>query len=204
MELSRNDSSTKTNTAFSLLALLLAASAFKDELKNIHLIFPPVSLFTIFIIATVFYGILLALYLILELKDGTFIERRFNAPKYRLVLDHIFLFSLLFIIFFSLAMFIIHVLNFSFGSGAFTVSIGAALGLLLSLRTTYDRYQYKKYLASLSEDARFLKLEILKTENYLATINDKDLRKNIQRDIDGLQREFDRVRVKQPLHPPGP
>lgn len=186
------------------MALLLAAAAFKDELKNVHLIFPPFSLLTIFITVTIFFAILLVLYLILDLTDGTFIEGKFNTQRFQSILDHTFLLSMIILVLFSLASFLIYLLNLSLGLSGLTVSSGLVIAIMLFMRITFDKHQYKKYLASLNEDARWIKMEILKTENYLATINDKDLRKNIQRDIDGLQREFDKVRVKQPLHPPKP
>ena len=90
MENPKYNASTMTSPAFSLLAVLLAAAALKDELKAIHLIFPSISLFAIFVIAAIFIAILLVLYLIIDMKDGTFLESKFNTQKFQAVLNHLF------------------------------------------------------------------------------------------------------------------
>lgn len=189
-----HESNTKTTSAFSLLALLLAAAAFKEELSSVYLPFPHTTLLSVFVIVIVILSLMLVLYLVIDLKHGTILEKRLNTSKLKLVLDHVFLFLIILLIFFAIAEVIIYVLNLTLGyQQAFTLLSSVGLGMLLAIRTIIDKKQYRKYISTLSEKERLIKLQLASAENYLSTIYSEKLRADIKKDITRLEDELKRA-----------
>lgn len=191
METDTHKTNTRINTAFSLLALLLATSAFKEELRSVKLIIPPTDLLMVFTVATIFMAVLLVLYLIIDLKDGTYFEKKLNTKKLKVILDHIFLIFVILIIFFAISMIIISLLNFGVGyQSMITVLSSMVAGIMVSIRTIFDKRQYNKYLSTLSEEERLIKRRIASAKDYLYSINDRRLRADIESDIARLEDEL--------------
>lgn len=185
---------TKTTSAFSLLALLLAAAAFKDELKTLYLPLPHVSLFSVVVTIIILVSILLVLYLIIDLKTGTVLEDRLNTNRLKLVLDHAFLFLVILLIFFVLAEVIIQLLNLTLGYQQVPILISSALaGVLVGIRSVVDKRQYEKYLSTLSEQERLIKLKLLSARSYLSTINSPKLRADIENDVARFEKELSKI-----------
>jgi len=183
------ESNTRTTSAFSLLALLLAAAAFKDELKAIYLPLPHVSLLSVFVVVTILVSTLLVLYLIIDLKTGTVLEQKLNTNRLKLVLDHVFLVILL--AFFVIAEVVIQLLNLTIGYQQVSILISSiTLGAFLGLRTIVDKRQYGKYLNTLTEQERLIKLKIMSARGYLSTINSPRLRYDIESDISRFEKEL--------------
>ena len=185
------ESNTRTTSAFSLLALLLAAAAFKDELKAIYLPLPHVSLLSVFVVVTILVSTLLVLYLIIDLKTGTVLEQKLNTNRLKLVLDHVFLFLVILLAFFVIAEVVIQLLNLTIGYQQVSILISSiTLGAFLGLRTIVDKRQYGKYLNTLTEQERLIKLKIMSARGYLSTINSPRLRYDIESDISRFEKEL--------------
>lgn len=192
------ESNTKTTSAFSLLALLLAAAAFKEELKELYLPFPHVSLFSIVVIIIVLVSALLVLYLIIDLKAGTVLEERLNTSRLKLVLDHAFLFLVILLIFFVIAELIIQLLNLTMGYQQVPILLSSiAAGVLVGLRAIFDKRQYEKYLGTLSEEERLIKLKISSARSYLSTISSPKLKSDIESDINRFKKELDSISLRR-------
>jgi hypothetical protein len=189
-----HESNTKTTSAFSLLALLLAAAAFKDELKGLYLPLPHVSLLSVVVVIIILVSALLVLYLIIDLKAGTVLEKRLDTDRLKLVLDHAFLFLVILLIFLVLAEVIIQLLNLTIGYQQVSLLLSSiAMGVIVGIRTIIDKRQYEKYLNTLSEKERLIKLKIMSARSYLSTINSPRLRLDIESDISRFEKELSNI-----------
>lgn len=188
------ESNTKTTSAFSLLALLLAAAAFKEELKGLYLPLPHVSLFNVAVVIIILVSVLLVLYLIIDLKAGTVLEKRLETDRLKLVLDHAFLFLVILLVFLVLAEVIIQLLNLTIGYQQVSILLSSiAIGVMVGVRTIIDKRQYEKYLNTLTEQERLIKLKMMSARNYLSTINSPRLRSDIESDISRFEKELSNI-----------
>lgn len=107
--------SPKSITLLSLLAVILTTGTFKEEMTKMYLWSGSWSLLNVFIAFSLFYGLLLLCYLILEYSPETpgfkFLMK--HSKPIRTVLNSIFLLSLTLILLFSIAALVLAALAFA-------------------------------------------------------------------------------------------
>jgi len=154
--------SSKSTTLFALLALLLSASIFKDELKSLKIGIIPGSLYEVFIISILTFSTILVLYLSIDLRPGTILENRFVRLSFytQKVLDNFLLFLIMIVIALIVTIVLINLLRFNitwqiilYGSIVATFALTIYTGL-------NDRKKYNDKLKQLSADERELVMKI--------------------------------------------
>lgn len=102
----------KSSTLLSLIAVILSAGAFKEELKTIVLWEGSWNLLEIFIGFALFYGFLFAMYLLIEASEGVPGFKHIAAAKrFTYILDFLFLSSVLSVVTFSLLAIVLSLLS---------------------------------------------------------------------------------------------
>ena len=101
----------KASTLLSLIAVIISAGTFKDELKNIVLWHGSWNLLEVFIGFALFYGFLFAMYLLIESSEGVpGFKHIAAAKKFTYILDFLFLSSILLVVTFAFLAVILNLL----------------------------------------------------------------------------------------------